>query len=128
EGERTPDRPDSTGAVHGLTLATGTPAYLARAAVEGMLCALADAVDAVTALTAPPERVILIGGAAASPAVRAIAPAVFGCPVLVPAAGEYVADGAARQAAWALAGSDAAPVWPSADTVICDADPVPAVR
>ncbi len=32
EGERTPDRPDATGAVHGLRLATSTPAHLARAA------------------------------------------------------------------------------------------------
>jgi len=33
EGERTPNKPDSTGAVHGWTLATSTPAHLARAAV-----------------------------------------------------------------------------------------------
>jgi len=37
EGERTPNKPDSTGAVHGWTLATSTPAHLARAAVEGLL-------------------------------------------------------------------------------------------
>ena len=37
EGERTPDRPDATGALHGLQLATATPAHLARAAVEGLL-------------------------------------------------------------------------------------------
>ena len=35
EGERTPNRPDATGAVHGLRLGTSTPAHLARAAVEG---------------------------------------------------------------------------------------------
>ena len=38
-----------TGAVHGLRLATSTPAHLARAAVEGMLCALADGLDALVA-------------------------------------------------------------------------------
>ena len=49
EGERTPNRPDATGALHGLTLATSTPAHLARAAVEGLLCGLADGLDAVAA-------------------------------------------------------------------------------
>jgi xylulokinase len=29
----------------------------------------------------------------------------------VPPAGEYVANGAARQAAWALLGGDNAPIW-----------------
>ena len=33
---------------------------------------------------------------------------VLGCPVVVPEPGEYVADGAARQAAWVLSG-DAEP-------------------
>jgi len=128
EGERTPNKPAATGSLHGLTLATGTAAHLARAAVEGMLCALADALDALAEVTAPATRVVLIGGAAASPAVRALAPTVFGCPVLVPEASQYVADGAARQAAWALAGGDEPPVWREAATVLCEADPAPAVR
>jgi hypothetical protein len=38
EGERAPDRPDATGALHGLTPSTAEPASLARAAVEGLLC------------------------------------------------------------------------------------------
>ena len=49
-----------------------------------------------------PRRVLLVGGAARSPAVRALAPAILGRPVLLPPPGEYVALGAARQAAWAL--------------------------
>jgi len=32
-------------------------------------------------------------------------------PVVVPEPGEYVADGAARQAAWVLAGGPNPPVW-----------------
>src|SRR5690606_5445721 len=40
EGERTPDRPDATGALHGMTLSTMRPATVARAAVEGLLCGL----------------------------------------------------------------------------------------
>src|SRR5690606_42139492 len=38
EGERTPNRPGATGALHGLRLGTATPAHLARAAFEGLLC------------------------------------------------------------------------------------------
>ncbi len=128
EGERTPNKPDATGALHGLTLRNSTPAHLARAAVEGMLCAMADAVDALGALTSPASRVILIGGGAASAAVRDIAPAVFGCPVLVPAASQYVADGAARQAAWALSGAADAPTWALADPATYEADATPKVR
>jgi xylulokinase len=112
EGERTPNLPDARGAVHGLTLRTATPAHLARAAVEGLLCGLADGIDALVALGVEAERVLLIGGGAASPAVQQIAPSIFGRPVLVPPPSEYVADGAARQAAWVLAGGDTPPEWP----------------
>ena len=129
EGERTPNRPDSTGAVHGLRLANSRPEHLARAAIEGLLCSLADGVDAVAAATgADVERVFLIGGGARSEAVRRIAPTVFGRPVLVPPPGEYVADGAARQAAWVLAGGDAPPQWGRAGTETYAADAVAAVR
>ncbi|MEO3776940.1 xylulokinase [Micromonospora sp. B11E3] len=128
EGERTPNRPSATGAVHGLTLRTSTPAHLARAAVEGMLCALADGLDALAAQGARADRVILVGGGARSAAVRRIAPQVFGCPVVVPPPGEYVADGAARQAAWVALGGAAPPEWSPAGTREYAAEPVPAVR
>jgi xylulokinase len=128
EGERTPNKPYATGALHGLTLSTAEPAHLARAAVEGLLCGLADGLAAVVAGGTPVRRVFLVGGGARSEAVRRIAPAVLGVPVLVPPPGEYVADGAARQAAWVLAGGDTPPVWPSAATEVHEADPVPAVR
>jgi xylulokinase len=128
EGERTPNKPDATGAIHGLRLETANPAYLARAAVEGMICGLADAVDAVRALGTPVERIILVGGAARSRAVREIASAVLGLPVSVPEPGEYVARGAARQAAWVLAGGDEPPTWPLSGVVDTHVDPTPAVR
>ena len=128
EGERTPDRPWSTGAVHGLTLGTSEPSFLARAAVEGLLCGLADGLDAIRAAGSEARRVLLVGGAARSEAVRRLAPGVLGVPVLVPPPGEAVADGAARQAAWVLAGGDAAPQWPASETEAYDAAPTPAVR
>jgi xylulokinase len=128
EGERTPNRPDATGALHGLTQATADRAHLARATVEGLLCGLADGLDAVAAGGTPVRRVFLIGGGARSEAVRRIAPAVLGVPVLVPPPSEYVADGAARQAAWVLAGGASPPAWPVPGTEVHEADPVRFVR
>ncbi|MEV0268740.1 FGGY family carbohydrate kinase [Hamadaea sp. NPDC050747] len=126
EGERTPNRPDATGSLHGLTLGTSTSAHLARAAVEGLLCGLADGLDALVAQGLAVRRVLLIGGAARNQAIREIAPAVFGRPVAVPPAGEYVADGAARQAAWALTGQR--PTWSLSGVDVYEADPDPSVR
>jgi xylulokinase len=111
DGERTPDLPDSTGSLHGMRRANMTPANLARAAVLGMLCGLADALDVMRDNGVQAERVVLIGGASKSQAVRAAAPDIFGVPAMVPAEGEYVALGAARQAAWVLSGDAAPPVW-----------------
>jgi len=128
EGERTPNLPDATGAVHGLTLANATAANLARAAVEGMLCGLAAGLDALRGQGVAVNGVRLIGGAAQSEAVRRIAPAVFGVPVQVPDPGEYVADGAARQAAWVLAGAAEPPSWPVAGLRRYESGPVPGLR
>jgi len=128
EGERTPNRPDATGAVHGLRLATASAAHLARAAVEGMLCGLADGLDALTAHGARPDRILLIGGGAAAEAVRRIAPSILGVPVDVPEPSEYVADGAARQAAWVHTAAAAPPVWRSTRTSRYQAPAAPQVR
>ena len=129
EGERTPNKPDATGALHGLRLGNTTPAHVARAAVEGMLCALADGIDALRAQGVAVERLFLIGGGAQSAAVRAIAPSVLGLDVRVPTPGEYVADGAARQAAWVLSGSATAPSWSAAsEATVFTGAPVARVR
>jgi len=109
EGERTPNRPKATGVFAGMNLNNSNPEDIARAMVEGMLAGLADAVDSLVALGVGVNRILLIGGAAKNPAVPVIASALFGREVLVPPAGEYVADGAAKQAAWALLGN--MPTW-----------------
>lgn len=111
EGERTPNLPDATATLSGLTLASTTRENLARAAIEGMLCGLADGLDAIVRHGLRPRRLLLVGGAARSRAVPAIASQVLGLPVVVPEPGEYVARGAARQAA-ELLGAGAA--WPLA--------------
>ncbi|HEX8865671.1 MAG TPA: FGGY family carbohydrate kinase [Lentzea sp.] len=128
EGERTPNLPDATGALHGLTLTNATPANIARAAVEGMLCGLAVGLDALASQGADVTGVRLVGGAAVSPAVREIAPTVFGVPVTVPAPGEYVADGAARQAAWTLTGGTRPPSWTGSESKRYEAAAVPSIR
>ncbi len=129
DGERTPDLPAASGAVHGLTHRNSTSAHLARAAVEGVLCGLADGLDAIRRQGVAVRRVLLVGGGARSVAVQQMAPVVLGMPVDVPEPGEYVADGAARQAAWALSGA-ATPPWPQppGGIVRIEADVDPAVR
>jgi xylulokinase len=128
EGERTPNRPFATGAVHGLTLANSTSANLARAAIEGVLCGLADGIDALRAQGVALSRVVLVGGGSRSEAVRRIGPTVLGVPVCVPALDEPVACGAARQAAWARSGASAPPEWPVANQAVHEATPAPFVR
>ena len=117
DGERTPDRPRATGVLRGLTTRNATSENLARAAVEAVLASLAGvagmlAGDPGGPGVVPLSRVLLIGGGARSEAVRALAPGIFGASVDVPEPEEYVALGAARQAAWALAGTPAPPAWP----------------
>ena len=125
EGERTPNLPDATATLAGLTLASTTRENLARAAIEGMLCGLAAGVSAVADLGVQAKRILLIGGAAANPAVQTIAGQVFSVPVQVPSPGEYVADGAARQAAWSLTGQR--PTWPVEMVAFPAADPHPEI-
>jgi xylulokinase len=131
DGERTPDRPDATGVLRGLTTHNATRENLARATVEAVLASLADAAGLLAAhgaSAAATRRVLLIGGGARSPAVRQIAPGIFGCQVSVPEPEEYVALGAARQAAWALAGTAEPPPWPPRPATTHDGQPQPQIR
>lgn len=127
DGERTPNLPDATGALVGMSTSSTTRENLARAAVEGLLCLLADALAAVVELGAEVDRVTLVGGAARSEAVQAIAPQILGVPVEVAPDAEHVADGAARQAAWVLAGGSDAPAWPERDGRPSEAAPRPEI-
>ena len=92
-----------------MNLSNSTRENIARAMIEGMLCGMADAIASLERQGVEVNRILLIGGAAKSAAVSQIASAIFGREVLVPPAGEYVADGAAKQAAWVLLGSP--PIW-----------------
>lgn len=109
DGERTPNLPEATGTLLGMTRANMTPENMARASVLAVLNSLADGLGALASFGVPVERVLLIGGGSKSRALREAAATVFGVPVDVPEPREYVALGAARQAAWAATGE--LPVW-----------------
>jgi xylulokinase len=125
DGERTPNLPDASGSLHGITRQNYTPANLARAAVEGVVCSLRDGLAALQAQGVTASRVILVGGGAQSAAVQQTAGQLLGVPTLVPQPGEYVATGAARQAAAALTGSF--PVWELAAQTAPTSDPAPEI-
>jgi xylulokinase len=114
DGERTPPLPLAAGLLHGITRHNATPAHVARAAVEGMLCGLADGLDRLRAQGIRVRRVLVIGGGARSRAVQTLSAALLGAPVSFPEPAEYVAIGAALQAAWALSDTKAPPQWPVA--------------
>jgi len=129
DGERSPNRPGASGVLRGLTSTNSTQENLARAAVEAVLCSLADAIGNLADCGITAQRVILIGGAARSEAVRQVAPMIFGVPVTVPEPAEYVALGAARQAAWALSGTAEPPSWtPAGASAEYTAEATPEVR
>lgn len=99
DGERTPNLPDATGTLVGVTNST-TREQLALAAHDGVLCGLLDGRDALAAVGASVDgRVFLVGGGARSAAYRQRAADLTGGPVTVPDADEVVATGAAVQAA-----------------------------
>lgn len=125
DGERTPNLPEATGSLHGITRANYTAANLARSAVEAVICSLADGLHALEAQGVRAQRIILIGGGAQSRAVQQIASQVLGLPIMVPTPGEYVADGAARQAAGVLAG--AFPKWSQGTAQVPALEPTPQV-
>jgi xylulokinase len=95
DGERTPNRPDATGTLRGLR-SDVTPAQLARAAIEGVVCNLLAGAEALGPLTG---RVFLVGGAARSRAYRRVVADLVGREIVVPTECELVATGAAVQAA-----------------------------
>ncbi len=97
DGERTPNRPDASGTLTGLRTDV-TPAQLARAAVEGVVCNLLAGADAL-GTDRTNRNVFLVGGAARSAAYRRVVADLTGRSVRVPVDDELVAGGAAVQAA-----------------------------
>ena len=115
EGERTPNRPDAKGLLAGITNNNLTAENICRAAIETIICGLVDSISTLTSTGAKIERVMIIGGAAKNPGVGPIAASILGRPVMTFPPREFVADGAARQAAWALTGD--LPEWKIPDVI-----------
>jgi xylulokinase len=122
-GERTPNRPHARGVLSGISLTNLTPESLARASVESIACGLADGLGAVVDCGVDVGRILLVGGGAKLHALGTCVASVVNTPVTVPAPGEYVAEGAAAQAAWALTGGR--PEWNegSRSTITAEAAP-----
>jgi xylulokinase len=99
DGERTPNRPEATGTLHGIR-SDIRPEHLARAAVEGVVCNLLAGADHLAhwAPDVGTGRVLVVGGGARSAAYRQVVADLTGRPVLVPDTEELVARGAALQA------------------------------
>ncbi len=97
DGERTPNLPKSTGLVAGMRSDISRQ-QVARAAVEGVVCGLLDALDALGAQT-PLSAVRLVGGGARSAAFRHVVAELSDLPVTLADAEEAVATGACVQAA-----------------------------
>jgi xylulokinase len=72
---------------------------LARAAHEGVVCSLIDAVDALGGHCPVDGRIVLTGGGARSRVYRQMMADLLGRPVLVPDLEEAVATGACVQSA-----------------------------
>ena len=125
DGERTPNRPAAQGSISGINNANFTPANLARASIEGVIAGLAYAMQALRKEGVEISRLLLVGGAARNKAVQQITSEIFGMPVHIPTPGEYVSEGAATQAAWAL--HQSRPQWSSAAMSPLQAEPQPAV-
>lgn len=100
DGERTPNLPDATGTITGLTHET-TPGEILRSAYEGVVVSLLDALERIDTGDAP---ITLIGGGARGQVWRDVVRALSGRAVTVPDAVELVAIGAAAQAASLLTG------------------------
>jgi xylulokinase len=126
EGERVPALPHVAGTLAGLRRESMRPEHLARAAFEGMLCGLADALDVLRRRGVEVRRIFLLGPAAELPAVQACAPSLLGVQIVVPQPADYAAIGAARQAAWALGVSQGTldprqpPAWQGATAQVLD--------
>jgi D-xylulose kinase len=111
QGERTPNLPNGTGVLHGLTTRNMTPAHLARATVEGVTLGLAYGLRRLRSLGIAPNEIRLTGGGSHSAAWRRICADIFGCRVVTLVESEGAALGAAIQALAAADPSRSVRAW-----------------
>lgn len=105
DGERSPDLPSASGVLAGIRSDVSRE-QLARSAVEGVVCGLLDAFDALVGHVADIDEVVLTGGGARSAAVRRVMADLCDLPVAVASIDDTVAAGACVQAAAVALGLD----------------------
>lgn len=110
-GERTPNRPNASGSLHGIRNDVN-PENLARSAFEGVVCGLLDGLDALSeaGVTTDSGRLVLIGGGAQSTAYRQVLATLAQREITVPEDTESVSTGAGVQAAALATRSDVAEI------------------
>lgn len=112
DGERTPNLPEATGLLTGLRHDT-TAEEILLAAYEGAVGALMAAIDALAAHSSglePGAPLVLVGGGARGRAWQQVARRLSGRRLRLPGEKEFVAIGAAAQAAAARSGTEPASV------------------
>lgn len=100
EGERTPNVPDGTGTMLGVTPKTFTAGHYARAAMEGATLGMNYGLRRLADLGVKPAQIRATGGGANSKVWRQIMADVFNAEVVTLRVGEGAAFGAALQALW----------------------------
>ncbi len=100
EGERTPNVPNGTGVLLGVTRQTFTAAHYARAAMEGVTLGMNYGLRRLAELGVKPTQIRATGGGAKSKVWRQIMADVFNAEVVTLKVSEGAAYGAALQALW----------------------------
>jgi sugar (pentulose or hexulose) kinase len=98
QGERTPNLPQATGVLHGLTTKNYTPGHLARATMEGVTLGLAYGLKRLEELGVKATQIRLTGGGSKSAVWRQMCADVFGCEIVTLQNAEGAAMGGAIQA------------------------------
>lgn len=128
-GERTPNLPHATGAIHGLTPTNVTRDLVLRAAVDGVAAGLAYCVEALEHVGVAAPLLTLVGGGSRHPTWQQAIADATGLPVQVRAGSEHVARGAAVQIAAIVRGEPVgslAAAWRPA--VVAEIEPRPDCR
>ncbi len=100
-GERTPNLPLGTGALHGLTCENMTAPHIARSVMEGATLGLAYGLARFRELGIAPTEIRLTGGGSKSAVWRQMCADIFGVPTVCLKSAEGAALGAAIQGGFA---------------------------
>jgi len=107
-GERTPNLPNASGSLYGVTSLNASPDHLLRAAVDGVAAGIAYCLDALARLGVTAPVITLVGGGSRHPTWQQAIADATGLPVAVRAGSVHVARGAAFQAAAIVRGETVA--------------------